>query len=132
MEFKFNDGGRAKYFKGKNVADCVTRSIAIASCTDYKEVYNYIHKISGESPRNGVRKKYTRQAAEHFGGHWVACMEIGSGCKTHLVESELPKGRIVCSCSGHCVAVIDGVINDTYQPDRNGSRCVYGYWVFNS
>ena len=27
-------------------------------------------------------------------------------------------------------AVIDGVINDTYDPSRGGKRCVYGYWVF--
>jgi len=26
------------------------------------------------------------------------------------------------------VAVIDGVINDTYDCSREGTRCVYGYW----
>jgi hypothetical protein len=29
-------------------------------------------------------------------------------------------------------AVIDGVIHDTFNPSRGGSRCVYGYWVFPS
>ncbi len=29
----------------------------------------------------------------------------------------------------HYTAVIDGVINDTHDPSREGTRCVYGYWV---
>ena len=24
--------------------------------------------------------------------------------------------------------MIDGVIHDTYDPTRGGTRCVYGYW----
>jgi hypothetical protein len=28
----------------------------------------------------------------------------------------------------HAVAVIDGVIRDTFDPSRDGSRCVYGYY----
>jgi hypothetical protein len=27
-------------------------------------------------------------------------------------------------------AVIDGVIHDTHNPDRDGNRCVYGYYRF--
>jgi hypothetical protein len=30
--------------------------------------------------------------------------------------------------SRHAVAVIDGVIHDTYDCSRGGKRCVYGYW----
>jgi hypothetical protein len=25
--------------------------------------------------------------------------------------------------------VIDGVIHDTFDPSRGGTRCVYGYWI---
>lgn len=66
----------------------------------------------------------------HFGGKWHPTMTIGSGCKVHLRADELPSGRIVCSCSGHLVAVIDGVLNDTFDSSRGGKRCVYGYWIF--
>lgn len=130
MEWKYNDGGRSKYFKAENVRDCITRSIAIASQTDYKEVYDYIRKISGKTPRDGVLYKYARKAAEHFGGKWVPTMKIGTGCKVHLTESELPKGRLVVSVSKHYTAVIDGTIYDTFDPSRGGERCVYGYYVF--
>lgn len=131
-EFVYNDGGRSQYFSATHVGDCVVRAIAIASQRDYKEVYDYISKVQGYTPRNGTRKKCIRKVAEHFGGRWVPTMSIGSGCKVHLRADELPKGRIVCSCSGHDVAVIDGVINDTYDPSREGQRCVYGYYIFNN
>lgn len=130
MKWVYNDGGRSNYFKANGVGDCVVRAIAIASGHDYKEVYDYIFKIAKRSPRNGVDKKYSRIAAEHFGGVWTPIMSIGTGCKVHLCSEELPKGRLVCSCSAHYTAVVDGVINDIYDPSRNGTRCVYGYYKF--
>ena len=30
--------------------------------------------------------------------------------------------------SRHACAVMDGVIHDTYEDARDGTRCVYGYW----
>ena len=46
-----------------------------------------------------------------------------------LDEDELPKGRLICHVSRHSCAVIDGVLNDTYDCSRMGTRCVYGYWI---
>ena len=37
-------------------------------------------------------------------------------------------GRLIVAVSRHYCAVIDGVIHDLYDPSRNGTRCVYGYW----
>lgn len=131
MDFVYDDGGRSKYFQAKHVGDCVPRAVAIASGRDYKEIYDMILKATGKSPRNGT---YTRGAVfkrlmESLGFSWVPCMKIGSGCKVHVRSGELPMGRIVCSCSRHYIAVIDGVIHDTYDSSRNGTRCVYGYWI---
>jgi folate-dependent phosphoribosylglycinamide formyltransferase PurN len=55
-------------------------------------------------------------------------MNIGSGCTVHLRADELPGGTIVCQCSRHLVAVVDGVLQDTHDSSRSGTRCVYGYW----
>jgi hypothetical protein len=55
-------------------------------------------------------------------------MQIGSGCKVHLRSDELPIGRLVVGLSRHSAAVIDGVLHDTYDCSRRGTRCVYGYW----
>lgn len=129
-KFRYNDGGRSRYFKAKKVGDCVVRAGAIASGRDYMEVYNLARQIAGETPRNGLKKRHCMRLMEALGGRWHPTMTIGSGCQVHLNADELPKGRIVCSCSRHLVAVIDGVINDTYEDDRDGKRCVYGYWTF--
>lgn len=132
MKFKYNDGGRAKYFKGKEVGDCVVRSIAIASGNDYKFVYDTAQRVIGKSPRNGVPKKMARQIAKHFGGTWVCCSGIGVKSRTHLRDSELPDGRLVCVVSKHYTAVIDHIVNDIFDPSRDGNRMVYGYFVFNN
>lgn len=56
-------------------------------------------------------------------------MRIGQGCTVHMRADELPSGRLVVNLSKHSTAVIDGVCHDTYDPSRDGTRCVYGYFV---
>ena len=132
LKFNYNDGGRSKYFTAAKVGDCVTRSIAIALNMDYKEVYDKVANIVGYTPRNGVYNKDIKKVISAFGGTWHPMMQIGSGCKVHLCDGEIPaKGRIICKLSHHLTCVIDNVINDTFDASRNGTRCVYGYWEFN-
>lgn len=129
MKFVYNDGGRSKYFKATDVGDCAIRSIAIATNKDYKEVYEDLKKLNGnKSCRNGTPKKVDKKYLTQLGWKWTPTMFIGQGCKTHLKEDELPSGTLIVSVSGHLTCVIDGVINDTYDCSREGTRCVYGYW----
>lgn len=134
----FDDGGREDAGYKGIAGDCVCRAFAIATEKPYDEIYALINSIgkshkhkNGDcsSARNGVFKDDTRRVAEALGMRWIPTMTIGSGCKTHLKSDELPSGRIVCNCSKHCVAVIDGIVHDTYDSTREGTRCVYGYWV---
>lgn len=37
-------------------------------------------------------------------------------------------GRIICRLSGHLCAVIGGVVHDTHDPNRDGTRRVYGFY----
>ena len=141
INFVYDDGGRSKYFKAEKVGDCVTRAIAIASNKDYKEVYNALNKLA-KNERTGKRKKkisnsrsgvYTRTAKKYIekvlGWEWTPCMTIGSGCKVHLREDELPMGTLILNLSKHFTCVKDGTLYDTYDCSRNGTRCVYGYWT---
>lgn len=131
LQFIYNDGGRSRYFKATGVGDCVTRAFAIATKRDYKEMYNLIKGVAKETPRDGVKISAVRKVAEMLGARWVPTMKIGQGCKVHLAKGEVPEeGNIVCQVSNHLTAVINGVINDTYNPSRGGNRCVYGYWIF--
>jgi len=143
MKFVYATGGREKYFKATNVGDCVTRAIANATGVDYKEVYDRLFALTKsrkpskrerhyahETPRNGVftrvAKKYIE---EELGWVWVPCMGIGTGCKVHVADGELPShGNLILNLSRHFSCVKDGVLYDTYDCSRDGSRCVYGYW----
>jgi hypothetical protein len=144
--FKYNDGGRSTYFKGSG-GDCVTRAIAIAMQKDYKEVYDILaegnqnqrkgkyekkSKAGKKTALNGISttRKWFKDQMKEWGFEWIPTMQIGQGCKVHLKADELPRGRIICSLSRHYAAVIDGVINDTHDCSRSGTRCVYGYWKY--
>lgn len=140
MQFEFDDGGRAAAgFKG-NAGDCVCRSIAIETGLPYREVYDALNNMAeGErtgkrkrgrsSARTGVYKTTYRRYLADLGWCWVPTMQFGTGCTTHLRSDELPSsGRLIVCVSRHMTAVIDGVIRDTHDPSRNGTRCVYGYF----
>ena len=135
-KIKITDGGRAQAgFKGQ-ANDCVTRAVAVITERPYREVYRelarYEQAVSGvKSARNGISKKAYRKYLTDQGFTWTATMRIGQGTTVHLTSNELPLGKIIVSVSRHLVAVIDGVIYDTHDPTRGGTRAVYGYWKIN-
>jgi len=149
MRFIHNDGGRKDAgFKGET-RDCVVRAIAIASDLPYRQVYDDLNEHAKKerptkrarrsSSRDGVHRKTYDPYLLSLGFVWTPTMQIGSGCKVHLHDGELPDGRLIIRLSKHLTAVIDGVIHDTDDPQRNyqvvedgvqrtARRCVYGYW----
>ena len=168
MKYAYNDGGRRDSGRMGSAGDCVCRAIAIASGKPYAEVYAALaqhagneRKSRGKSARNGIHtsRRWFKSYMRGLGFRWFACMGIGTGCKVHLTDGELPAGRLVVAVSKHYTAVVDGVIHDTHDPQRevamfrqfpgwriaplkpgeqrnhNGiftvaRRCVYGYWEY--
>jgi hypothetical protein len=140
ITFVLNDGGRAEAgYKGM-AGDCVTRAIAIATGLPYQQVYDDLKAMAAEeritkrrqkrsSVRNGVHKETSRRYLESLGWVFTPTMSIGSGCRVHLKASELPSGRLIVKVTRHLTAVINGVIHDTHDPSREGTRCVYGYFT---
>lgn len=147
MVFSFNDGGRQDAGYKGTAGDCVARSIAIASGKPYKEVYDALavgnanqrqgkHKHSKDkvrTARSGINttRQWFWDYMKSLGFQWTPTMLVGQGCKVHLKADELPNGRLVVAVSKHYTAVIDRVLNDTYDCSRDGTRCVYGYWKLN-
>lgn len=138
--WNYNDGGRKEAGYKGNTGDCGVRAIAIATKKSYQEVYDLVNwygknwerkskRRSGKSSaRDGIYGSTFKKIMLDLGWKWQATMLIGSGCKVHLKADELPKGRIICNVSKHYVAVVDGIIQDTYDCSRDGTRCVYGYF----
>ena len=146
MQFIKTDGGRAAAgFVNKHVAgDCVARAICIVTQLPYTIVYdrlcigNATQRSSKHCVTKGMytashgiytKRKWFQDYMTELGFVWTPTMLVGSGCKIHLRSEELPKGRLVVSCSKHLTAVIDGVLYDMYDCSREGTRCVYGYWL---
>jgi hypothetical protein len=149
LKITINDGGRKEAGFTGATGDCVTRAIAIAFKKPYKEIYDTINATAeSERPgkwywsrgayrqrgksnaRKGVYKKTYKKIIEQLGGVWTPTMHIGSGCKVHLRSDELPaKGTYIVSVSKHLTVMIDGVLHDTYDCSRDGTRCVYGYYT---
>jgi hypothetical protein len=135
----YNDGGRAAAGYKGTTRDCVTRAIAIATGLPYQHVYDLVieaakaerprGRTARSRPRTGVHKQTARRVLADLGWRWVPTMSIGSGTTVHLRADELPAGRVIVSISRHVVAVIDGVIQDTHDPARGGTRAVYGYFT---
>ena len=147
LKLQINDGGRsAAGYKGK-AGDCVVRSIAIVSALSYQKIYDDLYNASAEfrktsrtklarslkqkndRPRLGTHRVVVKKYLQKLGWNWTPTMFIGQGCKVHLKKSELPMGTLIVSCSKHITVVINGILHDTYDCSRRGTRCVYGYWT---
>lgn len=165
MKVVITDGGRREAgFRGA-CGDCVVRAIAVVTQHNYAEIYRAIALINSKgrrgvkSARNGTRTRtaWFERYMGALGFKWTPTMRIGGGCTVHLHDGELPMGRLVVRLSKHVTAVIDGVIHDAFDPQREATvgepdtgrplrrgewrnengicrierRCVYGYWTLN-
>jgi len=136
--WEHDDGGRgAAGFRGE-AGDCAVRAAAIATGLPYREVYDRINLLAkAERPRGKGKRSSAREGVwprtlgkllAEEGFEWTPTMSIGSGTTVHLRADELPSGRLVVRCSKHYTAVVEGVVHDTHDPTREGTRAVYGYW----
>lgn len=140
LAFVYDDGGRAAAGYKGDAQDCACRAIAIAAELPYQQVYELINLAakserigkrcqSKSTARNGVHTATMKRIMSSLGWTWVPTMGIGTGCKVHLREGELPMGRIIVRVSKHFTTVIDSVIRDTWDAQRETGRCVYGYYI---
>ena len=139
MKFIHHHGGRAAAGYKGSAGDCVTRAIAIATELPYQEVYDALNalcktvkqrkhsRVGGSS--TGITRPVYEQYLKSLGWKWQATMGIGVGCSTHMIDYEVPKGRVIVRVSKYLAAVIDGVLHDTQDCSRGGTRCVYGYFI---
>jgi hypothetical protein len=138
----YDDGGRKASGFGGEANDCVCRSIAIAAQQDYEKTYEDLKALGlkeritwnrrslGRShPHTHIWRTTYRKYLDQLGWVFVPTMFIGSGCRVRLAQCNLPEnGRYVIQVSKHLTALVEGQIHDTYDPSREGTRCVYGYW----
>lgn len=125
----YNDGGRAEAgYKGTS-ADCAVRAIAIAWDLPYKVIYDdlryFLDCRDAGSPRNGISEDHLRLYLSERGFRYKAI----KGEHVTLHRDELPKGKVIANMPGHVSAVIDGIVNDTFDPNRKKHQKLVGYWI---
>ena len=126
--------------------DSITRAISIASGEDYKKIYELLNEymkrenLDEKYIKNSwlkVRKDAAKELLKAMQYTWVPTMKFANGCKTRLRDGELPMGTLICNISKNLTCVVDGIIQDVYDPSRKmkledgtikGTRAVYGYW----
>jgi hypothetical protein len=143
LSFKYNDGGRLDAgFKTKS-RDCVARSISIAARLPYIDVYkdlangNFNQRATKKvgkrknTASEGIftNRKWFKDYMKSLGFVFRSTLELGSRKRVKLRAGSIPNGRLIVKTRRHYVAVIDGVIHDTYDPSHNGEQVVYGYWI---
>lgn len=148
LPYIYDDGGRAAAGYTGATGDCVTRAIAIATGVPYRTVYDRLaddmravaararsaRRQRWTSPRDGVPRTVYEPFLNAHGWTWTPTMTIGSGTTVHVAAGELPDtGPVIVRLSKHLSALVDGVIHDTGDPGRDGTRAVYGiftpYWL---
>jgi hypothetical protein len=133
MKVVIDDGGRAAAgYKGK-ANDCVCRAVAIATERPYQEIYDRLETMIvakfGSKRPPGVEDAMHQELMGTLGWTWVPNVSNKKGHQTRLRKDELPSGRLVVRIHKHAVAVVDGVIHDTYNSSgKHGSRPIRGYF----
>ena len=140
-----SDGGRSHFPRPGGPRDCAVRAIANGTCLPYRTVWGIVdeensrdritrgRRLKGKLRADqGVRSATFRRLMLGLGWQWTPTMFIGSGCRVHLRADELPHEEIICTVSRH-VCYVDnregkGLLYDTHDCTRDGTRCVYGFW----
>jgi hypothetical protein len=133
MRYKKTDGGRLDAgFKGRG-GDCVVRAIAIATNEPYIRVRRGLAELSSEmtggletSAANGVARPVSHTWLSNLGWETVITK------KSYLSDIPL-KGIYIASLPRHYVAVVNGVIHDTWDSSvsmktKCGSPVMEGYY----
>ena len=77
---------------------------------------------------SGAGKLTAQKMLEDLGWEYISCSDDGNET-VYLRDGELPtEGAIICRIDRHAVAIVDGVIHDTFNSAGDGSKKVYGYW----
>ena len=151
MEWVYDDGGirTCTTMPPTEERGGTVRAVAIALGIDYATALDYLsvklthyrdrarnrstkEKYSG-TPFDGVPREVLRELMHDLDWVWVPIMRPGTGVTVHLRYDELPEeahwGPVILALSKAETVVVRGVLHDIFDPSRDGTRAVYGYFA---
>lgn len=124
----YNDGGRSNYFNDSpkdSAKDCAVRAISIATEKNYLEVHKELSSLNSkyiDIDKFGTLRKSYHEYLINNGWKWH---ELKKEYKLQKNNHIIPiKGKVICQMSNHITTIINGVIQDTFQPHGY----IYGYY----
>jgi hypothetical protein len=117
-EFIKNDGGRSIYHRCDrqidNAGDCVIRACAIALKMDYMDVKKQLFAMALE---NGFMPNSHQNYEPFLNQHgWFKKSPLKDRCGRKYQLGMMPVfDDMIVKTTGHVVAVVDGVVNDTWD-----------------
>ena len=126
MKWVYDDGGRFEAGHSYHVKDCVCRALSIITGCPYREVQRELKALDPVGSRG--RDAYP----QYLASRGFVFFPVPDGEVVHLRAEELPPGRLVVQIKKHLVAVINGVLHDTFDSSANGTVRVEGYYALPS
>ena len=134
MQFYKTDGGRRDAgFKG-NTGDCVTRAIAIATETPYRQVYRDLTALT-KSMTGGLDTSVRRGCSRIVAHRYLidlgwSVVRTPNGYLTDAPTDEW----IIAALPRHKMAILDGTVHDSWdsrfcQRTKCGSPRLLGYYI---
>lgn len=134
----YNDGGRDKAymetndirFIGHGVRDCVARSLAIVTDRPYAEIWHALADINKSEGRRHSANFGVYVGRKSFWDYTAALGLIYVEVPPVVLKNaSLPSGKLILNIRAHSVAMIDGVLHDTYNCSPGGKVILKGYWM---
>ena len=133
MEYLYNEGGRGEHYKGL-VDDCVCRAITIATEMPYDVVYNALFDIAKNYKGNSkVAIRIRLKPSPRSGCYNEVAIEFLKALNIEEVRGKLKvndqmfyEGRYMVYVRRHWIAIIDGVVNDTWDSRKTSGAYTDG------
>lgn len=126
--YTFNDGGRSESKRPKQKNDCVVRAISIALGQGYDFTYNQLTtrgRLCSRSTPKKIWQPFLDLRRDMVKFSFPAKAGVPRVNLYDFCES-FPDGRFVVQMAKHLTAVVDGVVQDDFEPRFN--KCVYAAW----
>ena len=134
MRYHYNDGGRCDAgFKGQT-SDCVTRAIAIATGTRYRQVYRELTELT-KSMTGGLETSVASGCSNAVAHRYL--IDLGWSVvptpNRYLKDAPRDQRILVKLTERHDVAVINGTVHDSWDSrvsrrTKCGSPKMAGYY----
>jgi hypothetical protein len=113
-KFAINDGGRSKHFKGNKASDCVIRSIAIATESDYLEVMKSLFNLSFDTGYMPNDPRTYSVYLESKGWKKQKTLKKANG-KKYLVSEFPADSTAIIHTTHHLTTIKESTVLDTWD-----------------